>query len=191
MSTKGPVPYINRQILSQSFHTLSVTTDCCRILSTLRMWPIPLVVREVLDFLLCHCIITIQNFKVVCSDCMRSLNNYVYYLPVLTSKLVQWSLRQVACSYAVATVAKKLVHAQCLIFTGGIDSSGIEFFYTSTPRQHDAGILSLGHRVNRFMIIPPNAGSYSIMGKCSAECTSQVWKSKILFVLWINFNETI
>ena len=82
--------------------------------------------------------------------------------------------------HAVATVAKKLVCAQRLIFTGGIDSSGIEFFYTSTPRQHDAGILSLGHRVNRFMIIPPNAGSYSIMGKCSAECTSQVWKSTIL-----------
>jgi len=66
------------------------------------------------------------------------------------------------------------------LFTDVIDNSGIQFFYTSTPRQHDAGILTLGHTVNRLMIVPPNAGSYSIVGKCSAECTNQVWKSKTL-----------
>ena len=85
MSTKEYPTLIDRFYL-KVFHTLSVTTDCCRILSTLRMWPIPLVVREVLGFLLCHCIITIQNYKVVCFYCMCRLNNYVYYLPVLTSK---------------------------------------------------------------------------------------------------------
>ena len=55
-----------------------------------------------------------------------------------------------------------------------IDNSGIQFFYTSTRRQHDAGILTLGHAVNRFMIVPPNAESYSILGECSSQCTSAV-----------------
>ena len=59
-----------------------------------------------------------------------------------------------------------------------IDNSGIEFFYTSTQRQHDAGILTVGHVVNRFMIIPPNAESYSVVGECSADCTSTVYNYK-------------
>ena len=58
--------------------------------------------------------------------------------------------------------------------TGVIDNSGIEFFYTSTPRQHDAGILTVGHGVDREMVIPPNTASYHIVGECSAECTSRV-----------------
>ena len=60
-----------------------------------------------------------------------------------------------------------------------IDNSGIEFFYTSTPRQHDAGILTVGHAVRSSMIIPPNAESYSIVGECSADCTSTVDNSSI------------
>ena len=62
-----------------------------------------------------------------------------------------------------------------------IDNSGIEFFYTSTRRQHDAGILTVGHQVNRFMIIPPNTESYSIVGECSADCTNAVRNSSINF----------
>ena len=57
---------------------------------------------------------------------------------------------------------------------GVIDNSGIEFFYTSTPRQHDAGILTVGHAVDREMIIPPNTASYYIVGECSADCTKRV-----------------
>ena len=65
----------------------------------------------------------------------------------------------------------------CSLFVGILDSSGIEFFYTSTPRQHDAGILNVGHVVNYLMIIPPNAADFSILGLCSANCTNQVLKS--------------
>ena len=61
--------------------------------------------------------------------------------------------------------------------TGVMDNSGIEFFYTSTPRQHDAGIMSVGHGVVREMIIPPNTASYYIAGECSVECTSRVCNS--------------
>jgi len=64
------------------------------------------------------------------------------------------------------------------LFTDVIDNSGIQFFYTSTPRQHDAGILTVGHFVNRLMIVPPNAGSYFIAAQCSAECTNEVQKTK-------------
>ena len=66
-----------------------------------------------------------------------------------------------------------------LTFTGVIDNSGIEFFYTSTPRQHEAGILTVGHTVNRLMIIPPNTESYYIVGECSANCTRTVYNSSI------------
>ena len=58
--------------------------------------------------------------------------------------------------------------------TGVIDNSGIEFFYTSTPRQHDAGILIVGHSVDREMIIPPNTASYYIVAECSDGCTKRV-----------------
>ena len=62
-----------------------------------------------------------------------------------------------------------------LTVTGVTDNSGIEFFYTSIRRQHDAGILTLGHHIDRVMVIPPNAESYSIIGKCSADCTRTVY----------------
>jgi len=63
-----------------------------------------------------------------------------------------------------------------------IDNSGIEFFYTSTPRQHDAGILTVGHSVNRLMIVPPNTGSYYILGECPADCTTQVKPLEDIFI---------
>ena len=58
--------------------------------------------------------------------------------------------------------------------TGVVDSSGVEFFYTSQPRRHEAGILTLGHAVNRFMVVPPRADRFDIIGKCAPDCTSQV-----------------
>ena len=64
--------------------------------------------------------------------------------------------------------------------TGVIDNSGIEFFYTSTRRQHDAGIFSVGHSVNRLMVIPPNTQSYSILGECSDDCTNAVHSTVVL-----------
>ena len=60
-----------------------------------------------------------------------------------------------------------------------IDNSGIEFFYTSTPRQHEAGILTVGHAVLSSMIIPPNTESYYIVGECSADCTRTVYNNSI------------
>jgi len=41
------------------------TTDFCRILSILRMWPIQWVVPEVLGFLSWRCITTTHNYEAV------------------------------------------------------------------------------------------------------------------------------
>jgi hypothetical protein len=61
------------------------------------------------------------------------------------------------------------------IITGVVDSSGIQFFYTSEPPQFEAGILNLGHLIfNNLMVIPPRTERYDIIGKCTPECTSQV-----------------
>ena len=59
---------------------------------------------------------------------------------------------------------------------GVIDSSGITFYYTSTPRQHRAGIMFLGHQVTDSMIIPPNAANYTVAGLCPGQCTDAVSK---------------
>lgn len=54
------------------------------------------------------------------------------------------------------------------------DSSGIVFTYISTPREHNAGILYLGHFLNQNMVIPPRAANYTVLGICSGACTGKV-----------------
>ena len=55
-----------------------------------------------------------------------------------------------------------------------IDSSGMRFYYSSTAREHDAGIMYLGHEINTAMIILPGTPNYTIAGVCSADCTKSV-----------------
>ena len=57
---------------------------------------------------------------------------------------------------------------------GAVDSSGIEFYYTSTRREFDAGVLLVGHVVDFSEIIPPNAIDYKIFGECNSACTDKV-----------------
>ena len=54
------------------------------------------------------------------------------------------------------------------------DSSGITFVYENAPRENDAGILLVGHEVNRLMIVPPMVPNYGITSVCSDQCTSRV-----------------
>ena len=58
--------------------------------------------------------------------------------------------------------------------TGVEDSSGFEFYYTTTKPMHEAGVLPVGHRVTPGMIIPPNTDSYVIEGLCPGRCTEEV-----------------
>ena len=64
-----------------------------------------------------------------------------------------------------------LLIAHKLSNTGRRDNSGMIFTYTSRRRQHDAGILSMGHLVTQGQIIPPNADSYTTYGVCPSGCT--------------------
>ena len=57
---------------------------------------------------------------------------------------------------------------------GVVDSSGMEFFYTSNPPRHRAGILTLGHSVRKSMVIPPNAENFTIASVCTGSCTQSV-----------------
>ncbi len=41
-------------------------------------------------------------------------------------------------------------------------------------REHDAGIMFLGHQVSYFMAIPPKANNYTVSSYCPANCTHQV-----------------
>jgi len=60
------------------------------------------------------------------------------------------------------------------VVAGIVDSSGMEFFYTTTPPQQRAGILAVGHLVSNVMIIPPNAENYTVTALCSESCTRSV-----------------
>ena len=67
-----------------------------------------------------------------------------------------------------------ILNSIVFVFTGTRDSSGIRFFYSSQPREHDAGILEVGHEVDPFMFIPPNTPNYIVGGMCIADCTNRV-----------------
>ena len=50
----------------------------------------------------------------------------------------------------------------------------MRIWYTDTPREHEAAILQVGYRVDRLMIVPPNAKNFTITGLVNEECTNQV-----------------
>ena len=57
---------------------------------------------------------------------------------------------------------------------GIVDSSGVRYFYTDQPPEHEAGILPVGYNVVGHMIIPPNVERYTVVGYCSANCLNTV-----------------
>ena len=73
-----------------------------------------------------------------------------------------------------------------LISSGTRDNSGVQFSYTSTPREYDAGILELGHHVTNFMIIPPNRANYTVAGVCASDCTNKVRIRKLNCVVYFS-----
>ena len=59
-------------------------------------------------------------------------------------------------------------------FAGVVDSSGIRVWYTDTSREHDAGILLIGHHTVPLMVIPPNAKNFTVTGFINEDCTNRV-----------------
>ena len=58
-----------------------------------------------------------------------------------------------------------------LLWVGVLDNSGFEFTYQDCPRSFDAGVISVGHRVTPFMVIPPNQDNFNVFGVCNSDCT--------------------
>ena len=69
-------------------------------------------------------------------------------------------------------------HEHCVLLSmhtsDVIDSSGLRFYYSGTPREHRAGVLFLGHTVTEYMMIPPKVKSYTVAGLCHQNCTQSV-----------------
>lgn len=57
-----------------------------------------------------------------------------------------------------------------------IDDSGIRITITPTLRQHEAGMLELGHVVSYSQVVPPGLPNYVTKSYCSSQCISQVNK---------------
>ncbi|XP_047468421.1 uncharacterized protein LOC125024667 [Penaeus chinensis] len=55
---------------------------------------------------------------------------------------------------------------------GVVDASGIRIFHTENLREHDAGILTLGHAVSPMQIVPPSRKWLSV-GHCDSSCTNK------------------
>ena len=58
--------------------------------------------------------------------------------------------------------------------SGIVDSSGLQFFYTTEEPEQRAGVLYVGMRVSPVLIIPPGQDRFVVAGECSFECLDQV-----------------
>ncbi|KAG0721914.1 MOXD1 1 [Chionoecetes opilio] len=56
---------------------------------------------------------------------------------------------------------------------GVVDSSGLRIFYTEKLREHDAGLLMVGHGVVPQHIVPPKQQRFISAGFCDSSCTKQ------------------
>ena len=61
-----------------------------------------------------------------------------------------------------------------MCYAGTVDNSGMRLWYTSTPREHNAGIVDVGHRITEDQIIPPNSKNFTTTGIMMGDCTNQV-----------------
>ncbi|XP_063889884.1 DBH-like monooxygenase protein 1 [Scylla paramamosain] len=60
---------------------------------------------------------------------------------------------------------------------GIVDNSGLRLFYTEKLRKYDAGIMSVGHSVTPYMIVPPKH-TWKTVGHCSGHCTNIAFPSE-------------
>lgn len=52
-----------------------------------------------------------------------------------------------------------------------VDSSGLEVFLTPNLRKYDSGLLTVGHDVSSFQLIPPGEDAFTTVGHCPEVCT--------------------
>ena len=79
------------------------------------------------------------------------------------------------CKVSTKTINDHIIPPSPIhVHAGVVDNSGLRFYYTFEEPENRAGIIFAGHEVVEFMIVPPQAPSYSIAGICSSTCTSAV-----------------
>ncbi|KAL4218772.1 DBH-like monooxygenase protein 1 [Mactra antiquata] len=61
-----------------------------------------------------------------------------------------------------------------------LDDSGIRITITPTLRPHEAGMLTIGHSVGPYQVIPPGLENYVTKGYCSAECLNEGFRQNNL-----------
>ena len=67
------------------------------------------------------------------------------------------------------------VHYNNEMLVGGIvDSSGLEFFYTTKEPEHRAGVLFLGLPISPVLVLPPGQDEFVVTAECSFDCLDQV-----------------
>ncbi|XP_069165930.1 MOXD1 homolog 1-like isoform X2 [Procambarus clarkii] len=53
-----------------------------------------------------------------------------------------------------------------------VDASGLRVLYTETLREHDAGVLTIGHDISPLLVVPPGT-HWLTVGICHPDCTQQ------------------
>ncbi|KAL7633131.1 UNVERIFIED_CONTAM: hypothetical protein RMT77_016501 [Armadillidium vulgare] len=75
--------------------------------------------------------------------------------------------------YGGATYFLLEIHYDNPEFKGGVvDNSGLRMYLTDKPRTYDAGVLTVGHKVEPSMIIPPRQ-FWTTTAHCTADCTQK------------------
>ena len=73
------------------------------------------------------------------------------------------------------------VHYNNQMLVGGIvDSSGLEFFYTTKEPEHRAGVLFLGVAVSPVLVLPPGQDQFVASAECSFDCLDRVSSTVVL-----------
>ena len=67
------------------------------------------------------------------------------------------------------------------------DISGFELTYLDIPRKYDAGVMSIGYRIDfsQKLIVPPHQDNFDIYGICDSSCTNQVSTAYMLYIIQI------
>ena len=75
---------------------------------------------------------------------------------------------------AVSHVLIEVHYDNQQLVSGIVDSSGMEFFYTTEEPVNRAGVLAIGSSVNPIMMVPPKLDQLIINAFCSASCLDRV-----------------
>jgi hypothetical protein len=62
---------------------------------------------------------------------------------------------------------------------GTRDSSGMRLWYTTTPREYDAGIFEVGYFIGVDHVIPPNSENFVTQCILPGQCTTKVRVSNV------------